>query len=293
MEWILDFIRRFSEVALFDNFETMGNACCNERGDEPQAQKAGFENAQGVNSPIDTKREISPMGPYEADSKSLTDRPGLTALEVTKTDIDNFNREPNEFFRLDPQILKIIERGNFHEIKTVDDRKHYKKIEVKSGSERPYKYFGQMDGAKKSGRGQLHFLDKNGEFIICNFVDDRAQGDGAVYFANGDYFKGKLADNQLERGVLYLNNGNKYDGPFNNNMYNGEGTFYFTDGRKYKGEYVDGKKCGKGTFTWTDGSKYVGFWKNGKQNGHGCFTDSEGKTHEGEFLDGKKIKGTH
>jgi hypothetical protein len=49
-------------------------------------------------------------------------------------------------------------------------------------------------------------------------------------------------------GVQYYPNGEKYDGEWDNNMYNGEGTFVYTDGSKYEGQWRDNKKEGPGIF---------------------------------------------
>ena len=38
------------------------------------------------------------------------------------------------------------------------------------------------------------------------------------------------------RGILYLNNGNKYEGHFNNDLKEGKGIYYFNNGDRYEGD---------------------------------------------------------
>lgn len=207
------------------------------------------------------------------------------------SDIQNFDKEPSSYFLLKNPAIKAIEKYGYYKIHGGQNDIPYRKFEGKYGKEcRPFKYFGQMSGDKMEGKGQLQFTDLNGEYVVCNFKDGRADGEGAIYFANGDYFKGTIIDNSMREGTLYLENGNKYEGTFIDNMYDGQGTFTFKDGRKYKGQFKQGRKSGKGTINWVNGSSYTGDWLNGHQEGHGVFTDAKGVKHEGEFKDGKMLK---
>ena len=70
----------------------------------------------------------------------------------------------------------------------------------------------------------------------------------------------------------------------------GFGKIEWADGRRYEGEYENDKKQGQGTFYWADGRKYVGSWKNGKQHGQGEYYLKNGDKKIGEWVDGKRIK---
>ena len=91
------------------------------------------------------------------------------------------------------------------------------------------------------------------------------------------------------RKVKVFSNGNKYDGEWKNDTYDGQGTFYFADGRKYVGEFKNGAYNGQGTFYFTDGRKYVGEFKNNAYEGQGIFYGANGKKeYEGEYKNNKK-----
>ena len=77
-------------------------------------------------------------------------------------------------------------------------------------------------------------------------------------------------------GVECMISGNKYEGYFNNDKYNGEGVYTYNWGDKYEGEWLDDYMHGKGTFTWTDGRKYEGYWVKSKIQGKGVFIHANG-----------------
>ena len=257
----------------------MGNSCCNDRGDDQEVLKS-----------TQKKEDMTP-NKQENDKLTYSHNGGSPQnTNLLDSDIQNFDKEPNSYFNLNSEMLKSIDKHGFYQCYGGDSKLAYKKYEGSAPDGRPFKYFGQMDGNKMEGKGQLQFTEPSGEFVVCSFKNGRAEGDGAIYFANGDYFKGKLQDNSMREGTLLLSNGNKYEGKFIHNMYDGQGAFTFPDGRKYKGEYKQGQKHGQGTFNWSNGSSYTGAWKNGHQHGHGKFIDTKGEPHEGEFADGKMLK---
>ena len=211
------------------------------------------------------------------------------ASPPTQSEVNNF-KEPSSWFELNQNILKAIEKNGFQTPFTRDNSATNTKFEGKSDDGRPYKYFGQMKGESKEGRGQLQFMDKNCEFIVSSFENNKPVGESSIYFSNGDYFKGKISGNSMKEGILYLNNGNRYEGTFADNMYEGQGIFFFTDKRKYKGGFQQGEKTGFGVMNWIDGSSYEGEWVNGHQHGKGKFIDKKGGVHIGEFYEGKLLK---
>ncbi len=78
------------------------------------------------------------------------------------------------------------------------------------------------------------------------------------------------------KGILYYENGDKYDGEFiysniklKNNNYNilkfqknGNGTYTWTNGNTYIGRFVNDKKDGFGIHKLYNGTMYEQYWKN-------------------------------
>ncbi len=280
----------------------MGNACCNDRGPEDEAYSAKNLKLRAHNEDVQPENhpEVVIKPPLNAQPRNGNGASPVQRAEqepdISQKEADRFNYEPHQFLGLDQNILKLIEKHTLYTLPAQDTKIPYNKYEGTAPDGRKYRYFGQFQDGRKVGRGQLQFLEKdgrNGEFVICNFIDDVAEGNGAIYFPNGDFFKGRLSKNQMKEGTFYTHDDNRYEGPFLNNLFDGQGSIYYKDKRKYKGQFRAGRKNGRGRFDWPDGSFYEGEWKNGIQEGHGKYVDAANVIHEGEFKDGKKIKGTH
>jgi hypothetical protein len=130
------------------------------------------------------------------------------------------------------------------------------------------------DGNKKIYIGDLKNYNKDGKGkLICknyiyegDFVNDKKQG------------KGKLE---------YNDNGNKYEGEFNNDDINGYGLYTFKNMHTYKGQFSNGVFHGKGLYKWPDGCYFKGEYVNGVREGIGEYKFSDGKIYKGPFTKGK------
>jgi hypothetical protein len=81
-------------------------------------------------------------------------------------------------------------------------------------------------------------------------------------------------------------NGNKYEGDWDNDKENGQGTMIYADnGRTYTGEWKDGIRVGKGIITFKSGDSYEGQWENNKMNGQGIYKFAKGDVYKGQFKD--------
>lgn len=74
------------------------------------------------------------------------------------------------------------------------------------------------------------------------------------------------------KGRRTYDNGNVYEGDFENDNMHGHGTYTFANGRVYVGEWVAGKPEGHGTMSFDGGGVYVGEWVAGQKEGHGTYT---------------------
>ena len=64
----------------------------------------------------------------------------------------------------------------------------------------------------------------------------------------------------------------------------------YADGDIYEGNWEDDDKNGQGTMTYPDGNVYQGEWKNDLMHGQGTLTDSQGNIiYEGKWKKGNKI----
>ena len=106
-----------------------------------------------------------------------------------------------------------------------------------------------------------------------------------VKYKNGVEYNGK-AIVKGGKGTMHLDNGDWYEGDFNNDKPNGEGTYHFNDGSKYVGEIKDGLFEGKGIMFCNNGDKYEGDFKKMRPDGKGIYYYKNGHKYEGDFKDG-------
>lgn len=88
--------------------------------------------------------------------------------------------------------------------------------------------------------------------------------------------------------VMEFENGDRYDGEWDDDMKNGQGKLTYANGGSYKGKWVDDMRNGYGVNTWRNGDKYAGNWEDNKRNGKGTFTFSDGGKYAGEWEDDKR-----
>eukprot|EP00981_Chlorochromonas_danica_P010590 scaffold3290_cov165-Ochromonas_danica.AAC.33 len=135
-------------------------------------------------------------------------------------------------------------------------------------------------------------------------------------FIGGSQYKGEWAgDKKCGFGVQINPDNTKYEGEWNNNMYNGRGTLwvkkgknfvrvyvgnwidgsmegegirYYENGEVYKGEWEQGQRNGKGKHEYLNGDEYTGDWRFDMRNGFGTMNYTNGNVFEGTWVDNKK-----
>ena len=83
-----------------------------------------------------------------------------------------------------------------------------------------------------------------------------------------------IHDKRHGKGIYCDEDGGRYEGEFDDGVYNGVGTFTknWPHGDSYEGEWVQGVKHGHGIKRYADGNFFEGVWVHGKRVGTGEFT---------------------
>ena len=71
----------------------------------------------------------------------------------------------------------------------------------------------------------------------------------------------------------------------------GLGTFHFDNGERYEGNWNDDKMDGRGVYTWPNGCKFDGGFKAGQMDGDGFFVWPDGRKYGGNYKAGKSVRG--
>ena len=138
----------------------------------------------------------------------------------------------------------------------------------------------------KTRASDLHFgLDgkfeghqiKKGDRFVGEFINDRPDGDGIYYHADGRIEEGVWNRFNLvqekentQNNDLYWNGSNLPDCVNDADIWdNCFATYTDADGNKYVGEWRDNKFTVQGTFTNDNGDKYVGEYRTAKDTGKG------------------------
>jgi hypothetical protein len=116
------------------------------------------------------------------------------------------------------------------------------------------------DGFVYKGEGKL---DESGNFL--------KQGKGSFSLLR------KIESNSFEE---------RYEGDWDDDQKNGQGTYRYVTGAEYSGNWRNGLQHGLGTYMFADGSYYEGEWVEHKMHGKGVYVDSKGTRWVGEFRNG-------
>lgn len=87
---------------------------------------------------------------------------------------------------------------------------------------------------------------KQQESYEGDWVEDKMQGFGIYYYANGDIYEGEFYDNKHHGfGRYFFADGTKYVGEWKNHLMHGSGKYKDINGAKWKGEYRNGEYMSK------------------------------------------------
>ena len=106
-----------------------------------------------------------------------------------------------------------------------------------------------------------------------------------IKYLQGDRYEGETYNNKKSGfGIYYFySNKNRYEGWWENDLENGNGSLFYHDGSLYIGQWENGKKNGIGTLYYKLGDKYYGNFIDGKKNGKGLFVSRDNNRFIGTF----------
>ena len=158
---------------------------------------------------------------------------------------------------------------------------------------------GQMHGhgqlirkSKKENDAWIDELRKMEDLIKNNDEDDGDWLDTGIqeHVEEGeDIYEGSFVEGIRQGyGKLTLQNGDIYDGFWENDCLHGQGKYTFAaTGSEYDGHWVDSMRDGLGIMSYGDGGVYEGTWESNKMQGRGTFVDETG-VYEGDWVEGQQ-----
>ncbi|CAI2378864.1 unnamed protein product [Moneuplotes crassus] len=144
----------------------------------------------------------------------------------------------------------------------------------------------------KHGRGTYEWNsgDGKGARYVGDWVNDKKEGYGIYYYANGDKYEGEwMKGNKHGLGVMTWAGGDIYKGEYKVGDRSGKGKITWNSGDSYEGYFYNSKLHGRGTFYWANGDKFEGIWQNYQKHGEGMYTWSNGKKEKQTWKHGKEV----
>ena len=122
---------------------------------------------------------------------------------------------------------------------------------------------------------------------------DQKEGFGVQINPNNTKYEGEWQNNLYNgRGTLWVKKGKAYNrqyvGDWSNGDMDGQGVYYYEDGSIYKGGWLRNGRSGEGRLDFPNGDHYTGEWANNLQEGFGAMSYSNGNIYEGLWVQGKK-----
>ena len=250
-----------------------------EKTEKPKEKNSPSKNQNSKNNEIENKK--SPRTnialqnfDFDNDTSNILEN----SIIIMKT------KNENTFPKLKKELISILTlQNNTLTQKEIENSPKYKKylnyIE-KSLSNQKLKENPQSIKIK---------LFPNNDFFIgyIDYTNDEIKN-GILYYNNGDYYEGEFQNGKKEGfGIIIYKNGTRYEGIFKNNKHNGYGKLIQLDGEVFIGDWKDGKINGKGVRYHSNGDRYIGSYINNIRNGEGHYIFSNGDAYEGNWNNGK------
>lgn len=108
----------------------------------------------------------------------------------------------------------------------------------------------------------------------------------------GHYYGETLKGIMSGKGILYYNNGLRYDGDWKEGLKSGSGILLYPNGDRYEGEFHNDKIHGRGVLKYRNGDVFCGQWINGLKAGEGILRTKRGNIYQGVWSKDSLYKGT-
>lgn len=158
-------------------------------------------------------------------------------------------------------------------------------------------YEGEFKHGKRHGKGFFKSMKLGFEYT-GDFLEGKMTGEAEIKYSDMSSYKGGVLNGRKHgKGKIEYNDGNWYDGEWENNKKSGFGvTVWKHKNEIYEGEWADNRLNGYGTYFWFDQNRkvnvlvnrYAGGFRNGKRHGKGCFYYADGSIYIGEWYNNLK-----
>ena len=209
----------------------------------------------------------------------------INNLENSIIIMKNFSKNDNILLKLKKDLITLL-------LESDDKKQSIKSIEENPKFKKYYNYIEKSLSNEKLKENQNLIslkLYPNNDFFI-GYIDNGNNEikNGILYYNNGDYYEGEFQNGKKEGfGIIIYKNGTRYEGIFKNNKHNGYGKLIQLDGEVFIGDWKEGKINGKGVRYHSNGDRYIGSYINNIRNGEGHYIFSNGDSYEGNWDNGK------
>lgn len=209
--------------------------------------------------------------------------------EVFESPKENSNAiSLEEFEKLIPtEIYKKMIKEKFPDYEQTDDKMITEKIYNNEKDVEMY-YNGEYNEKLrlKNGRGKLVLIKNEKKYFYNGIWRNDNLTKGKIYYSNGDIYEGEI-NNYLRNGKgKFISDSETYEGNWEDDQKNGEGTLIYKDGSKYKGNFKNNQFNGQGKIESNDGFYYSGEFLNNQMDGKGFLKGSNGHIYNGDFKNG-------
>jgi len=151
-------------------------------------------------------------------------------------------------------------------------------------------YVGELKDTKRHGCGFIRYgggrTDRENAYYFGDWKEDLICGKGIRHLGQSTYEGDWLDGRKHGRGTLVFNDedGEQYEGGWNNDLREGYGRVTWKNGTGYEGEWKNSRMNGKGTYWWPNGDRYEGDWLNDNHHGYGVQYWGDGSTYSGDWV---------